>query len=248
MNKCSLCGGDANFKFKNGNWCCADNINKCPEKRRRDSLAKKGKVPNWKNGHPHGKLGKPSWNSGKKYAELLGETEADKLKAKLSKSISDIIKKKGSYGQAATPEAESIRRKKISDSIKKRYENGWMPKAGRCKKIHYNSPYAGDVLLDGSWELECAKFLDEKNIKWNRNKNRFSYKFENKDRFYTPDFFLIDYDIYLEVKGYITDKDLAKWKHFPHKIIIAQLKEIRAMKNGTFKATDFHLYERALFE
>ena len=31
-----------------------------------------------------------------------------------------------------------------------RYEAGWMPKAGRCKKFKHSSPIAGEVLLDGT--------------------------------------------------------------------------------------------------
>lgn len=69
--------------------------------------------------------------------------------------------------------------------------------------------------LHGSWELKYAQYLDEHRIKWIRNKDSFSYEFEGKERKYTPDFYLIDSDEYIEVKGYKTAKDLAKWDQFP---------------------------------
>ncbi len=95
-----------------------------------------------------------------------------------------------------------------------------MPKAGRCKKIKYDSKIAGIVLLDGSWELKVAIFLDENNIQWKRNTIRFPYYFDNRNRYYTPDFYLIDEDCYIEVKGYEIEKDRYKWAQFTKKLQI----------------------------
>lgn len=78
--------------------------------------------------------------------------------------------------------------------------------------MHYN--YKG-IDLDGTWELEYAKYLDSNNIEWKRPKERFEYIFENKIRHYTPDFYIVQGDTYIEIKGYKTKKDDAKWKQFP---------------------------------
>ena len=40
--------------------------------------------------------------------------------------------------------------------------------------------------------------------------NHFSYEFKGA-REYFPDFYLPEHDAYVEVKGYKTDKDSAKW-------------------------------------
>ena len=96
-----------------------------------------------------------------------------------------------------------------------------MPKAGRCKKIKYKSKFAGEVLLDGNWELLFAIFLDKNNINWKRNKKRFLYKNENNESsFYTPDFFIDKYEIFIEIKGYETEKDRCKWRDFSEKLNI----------------------------
>lgn len=50
---------------------------------------------------------------------------------------------------------------------------------------------------------------------WQRCKESFGYEFENKKRKYTPDFYLPESNEYVEVKGYKTEKDLAKWSQFP---------------------------------
>jgi hypothetical protein len=104
---------------------------------------------------------------------------------------------------------------KRSEEMKKRYLNGWENSAGRTKKIKYISPIAGEILLDGSWEYNTAVYLDKNNKNWVRNKKRFKYIDSNsKQRTYCPDFYLIDENIYIEVKGYKTELDILKWSQF----------------------------------
>ena len=98
---------------------------------------------------------------------------------------------------------------------------------GRVKIIEYNG-----VKLKGSWELLVAKWLDENNITWQHEVQTFSYKW-NGDRTYFPDFYLPEEDLYIEVKGYKTDRDDAKWKSVPNLLVIG-LKEIKEIKNKTF--------------
>ena len=38
MNICNYCLNEATYQFTNGKWCCASNMNRCPEMRRRRSL------------------------------------------------------------------------------------------------------------------------------------------------------------------------------------------------------------------
>jgi hypothetical protein len=100
------------------------------------------------------------------------------------------------------------------------------------------------VSMDSSWEVACAKKLDELNISWIRDP---AMKLEYRDRRlklrrYIPDFYLPDHDIYLEVKGYWTDA--AKWKmrdicsRYPGKIkILESLDEIDQMTSNVLPCT-----------
>lgn len=131
-----------------------------------------------------------------------GRTHSDKTKKKLSKKIA---------GRTMSDEFKESR----SIEMKHRYETGWESKAGRTKKIEYDSPIAGLVKLDGSWELLTAKYFDHNEINWRRNKKRFAYIDSNgKNRTYCPDFYLVDSKSYIEVKGYTTDLDRLKWEQF----------------------------------
>lgn len=72
-------------------------------------------------------------------------------------------------------------------------------------------------------------WLDSKNIEWERNVKTFPYFYENKIRQYTPDFFLTKENVYVEIKGYETEKDRCKWKCFPHKLIILKGKDLKEL-------------------
>lgn len=117
--------------------------------------------------------------------------------------------------------------KKISATIRKKVEEGtWH--TSLAKKMHINYK---NIDLHGSWELKYAMYLDKFNIKWIRNKNTFDYFFDGKNRKYTPDFYLPDTDEYVEIKGYKTKKDDAKWSQFPvhQKLKILTLKELKQL-------------------
>lgn len=235
MNNCEYgCGKEGRFTLSNNKKCCENNYRKCSNVRKKNSDSLKGRSKNWKNGSPGLKnKGKIPWNKGKSLLETFGKEKAIEISDKIKNGIKVAVERRGkNFGNALTQCGEIERRRKISEAINKRYESGWMPKAGRCKKIRYISHIAGEVLLDGSWELEFAKYLDKENINWRRNKNKFNYTFDKKDRKYTPDFYLIDFEEYVEVKGYETDKDRAKWSQFHHELFVIKKEHIKLIKNG----------------
>lgn len=127
-----------------------------------------------------------------------------------------------------TPESIERANKAISETIKKKVAEGtWH--TSLAKRMHYN--YNG-IDLHGKWELSYAKWLDEKDIKWIRCKQSFSYLYEDVLRRYTPDFYLPDTDEYVEIKGYKTSKDECKWKHFPKDLKLTVLMESDLKKMG----------------
>jgi len=131
-------------------------------------------------------------------------------------------------------------KRKMSDNIKQRYADGWECTAGRCKKYSYSSPIAGDIKVDGSWELTFCKYADAVKLKWRRNTKRFPYtKPDGKSSTYLPDFFVENWNSYVEVKGYETDLDAAKWSQFPEDLSLKVLrrKEIKELEDVLQGAT-----------
>lgn len=58
----------------------------------------------------------------------------------------------------------------------------------------YESPIAGRVWLESSYELIVARILDQSNIKWQRPKY-IPYTINSISKKYYPDFYLVDHDI-----------------------------------------------------
>ena len=87
--------------------------------------------------------------------------------------------------------------------------------SGRVKQIEYNG-----VKLKGSWEVLTAKWLDSKNIEWLYEPHSFEYQWLGKTRLYFPDFYLPVLDLYIEVKGYKTERDIAKWEVLTNLVVL----------------------------
>ena len=56
-------------------------------------------------------------------------------------------------------------------------------------------------MLDSSWELAVAEYLDNNQIIWERPKQPIPYCVNGKNKKYYPDFFLPEYNLYLDPKN-----------------------------------------------
>jgi hypothetical protein len=163
---------------------------------------------------------KGGWQKGKTFIEIYGEDRANEIKQKLSNNA------KNTRAPMSEETAKEFSRK-VSERMKLQYANGWESKCGRSKKYDYVSETAGKIKVDGTWELKVAIYLDSINVKWSRPVNRFKYiKPDGKESTYRPDFYVEDWDSYIEVKGYKTELDDCKWSQFPKKLIIWQKTEL----------------------
>jgi hypothetical protein len=91
---------------------------------------------------------------------------------------------------------------------------GYRPGSGHGKHGRY-----GGYWCDSSWELAWVIYHIEHGIQFERNHDGFEYTHENKTYRYYPDFKL-ESGIFIEIKGVQTNKDLSKWKVFPHELVI----------------------------
>ena len=113
----------------------------------------------------------------------------------------------GSPGHCLDPEQEKIRRSKISSSMKKNPKAGGYRKgSGIGSKGYYNNIYC-----DSTWELAFVVYHIEHELKIERCKEKRKYIFEEKERFYYPDF-ITDEGI-IEIKGYSSKQWEAKYKY-----------------------------------
>lgn len=86
---------------------------------------------------------------------------------------------------------------------------------GRVKHINYNGH-----IFKGTWEVIAAKWLDKQNISWTSEEHILEYQWQDSTHTYFPDFFVSSLDMYIEVKGFKRDRDIAKWNSVNKHLII----------------------------
>lgn len=93
--------------------------------------------------------------------------------------------------------------KKILDSSKM---GGLRQGGGHCILYEYDSLKNGKIKLNKD-EIEVVKVFDNFELNWKRNYKGFLYtSLEGKKRKFYPDFYLQDFDVYVEYKGWLTQE------------------------------------------
>jgi len=80
-------------------------------------------------------------------------------------------------------------------------KNGMYGVSCPSKNTDFKGGIYNEIRMRSSWEINIAKHLDKHNIVWIYEPKRFYFKGEKFT--YLPDFYLPEYDLYVEVKGFI---------------------------------------------
>lgn len=162
---------------------------------------------------------------------MLGKKGGNQYTAGTAKPLSDETRLKiseASKRQVWTGE----RRAKLSESMKRAVvahpESYSSSNRGRTKQVVLDG-----VKLQGKWEVAFYQWAKEQGLNPVKPTEGFPYEW-NGTRTYYPDFYIKSLDLYIEVKGYETDRDRAKWLHFPKKLRIIKACEIKQIRNNTF--------------
>lgn len=116
----------------------------------------------------------------------------------------------------------------MKKAVEKYPESYTSSNRGRTKQIEIDG-----IKLQGQWEVDFYLWAKNKGLNPQRPTQGFKYIW-NGERTYYPDFYIESLDLYVEVKGYETDRDRAKWSQFPKKLCIIKEKEIKEIKEGCF--------------
>ena len=142
-----------------------------------------------------------AWNKG-----LTKETDARVLKSSITYRENFLLGKHKVNIHRKTEEEKEIIRKQKLELCAKQGTN----LCGKGKRGYYKGYYC-----QSSWELAYVIYQLEHNVAFIRNKEGFKYILEGIERSYFPDFYLIDDDTYVEIKGYYDNKTKEKEKQFP---------------------------------
>lgn len=223
MKECKYgCGREAKYPLKSNAElvCCESSYNRCP-------AIKKKNATGVSKAHKEGRccsFSEKSWNKGltAKTDERVNKTRVTLLSRIESGEIVPWMKGLNKYSDSRVAKQA----KKLSSTIKRKVAEGtWHNSFSKIRTHEYKG-----MKFHGKWELAYAKWLDQQEIKWRKPEESFSYVFDGKERRYTPDFYLIDEACYIEIKGYETEKDRAKWSQFPLKLRVIKGEELFNMK------------------
>lgn len=121
-----------------------------------------------------------------------GHVHSEEQKRKISESL--IGNKRAFGNRHKKPEGFGKRQAEIMKGNKR----GTHSHGKRC---FYESPLQGRVCFRSTWEKAYAEWLDEQDILWVYEDETFDLG----DATYTPDFYLIEAEKYIEIKGYMSD-------------------------------------------
>jgi len=206
------CGQEAKFFINKKKWCCSSHHSKCKAIRGknelknkqlyRDGVRKKTGVA----GENH-----LCWNRGK-------TKENDERMRKISETLKSKYADGELKGSFCGKHHSEETKRKLSEKT-----GGIRKGSGRGKHGWYKGYWC-----DSSWELAWVIYSLDHGVKFERNHQGFEYEFEGKKHKYYPDFILED-GTYVEIKGWMNDKNRAKINQFPNKISIINSSYIRPM-------------------
>lgn len=189
MNEtCIHCGLDAVYKTKSGKSICRPFAQQCPALRARMS-----------------KIIKSQYDTGTRLPYRLGkhtngwENMTDDARISAHKKSRKTLKHRIDSG-------EIVYRGKPHTTATKDLLSKRRIEFLKCNPHQNISWYnVTGIKVQGTWERDFAIRLNELSIKWTRKTLMF-----NGHRRYTPDFYLPDYNVYVEIKGFERDRDIYK--------------------------------------
>jgi predicted nucleic acid-binding Zn ribbon protein len=197
----------------------------------------------WNNGVKKGE-GRPAWNKG-----LTKDT--DKRMKKRSETFHKRIEN-GEIKIQGHPHSKETKERlsRIRSEYLASAENaGGFKDVGWYKISNVNNE---EFIVRGLWEYNVALKLNDQNILWIRNQY-LNYFIDDVKKTYNPDFYLPEFDEFIEVKGFFSEKDKIKMDAVidqdPNiKIRFMKEKEYYNFINGNILISEIPIYEFGKFE
>lgn len=167
---------------------------------------------------------KPTWNKG-----LTKET--DERVRKQGEAVSRGLKNSNyTVWNKGLTKKNSKSLQKLSNSMKgknkgfKNHNYGKKPSWAKTRSKFGYRPDLNNTFFRSTWEANFARICNYYNTKWEFENNKYRCYFEKESMTYLPDFYLPEYDIYVEISGFVSNNKKLKLqlfnKYYPEKTLI----------------------------
>jgi hypothetical protein len=156
--------------------------------------------------------------------EFWKSEEKRKEMSEIIKRVKDIsgdknpmknLETRKKVGKTRSEKMTEEERKKYSEGSKRAWAEGkfiGVNNTWKCLWYDYKHSNGKIYKVQGTWELKFIEWLDEKNIKFECHKGRLPYLHDNIEKNYYPDFFVYDWNCYVDIKSnYVYDKQKDKF-------------------------------------
>lgn len=136
---------------------------------------------------------------------------------------------------------------KLSNAMKEWHYNNKLPNGcGQCCGRIFYSNDGSSIWLRSSYETRYAGILNLLGILWEYENTVFKLPSNNSS--YRPDFYLPEYDTYIEVKGYLSPKNREKMTKFyevypDEKLFIIYLNDLENIEHEILCQTSFNILD-----
>ncbi len=169
-----------------------------------------------------------SWSNKCKITECNNK---DKIRTEETRKAHSArsIKANAEYWTEETRLKQSI---KMQDAVKNNPDSYTKNNvSGRVKLVEVIDGFGNLTKVKGSWEYNVAVWLNDHSVKWINDIEPIPYVWNNREHKYFPDFYISEFDYYIEVKGFETDRDHCKWNAMTKPLMIIREKEHRDLDN-----------------
>ena len=142
-----------------------------------------------------------SSEGGIKYREKMSKIHKGKISGDKNPMKRPDVAKKVSEARKEMFKDPDIR-KIYSEANKKAWADGKFEgvRVGQCKWFDYKHSNGDVYKVQGTWELAFIKWLDKNNMKFTCHRGRIPYILKEEDHSYYPDFWVDEWDSYVDVK------------------------------------------------
>lgn len=175
--------------------------------------------------------------------QIESEAKKKRRRQRIAKTLKSLAEERRLPIQNLSDEERKRFGRKLSRILRRKFKNGEIKLNDWGKRYKYRSLQNGEIRLRSKWERDTAKFLDKYGINWKYESLAIPYydKENNLFRNTIPDFYIPDFNLFIEIKGngefksQNTQNKLKGIRRYGYKVALFGKKQIKALRENPLR-------------